>query len=115
MICTNKFDMCKSNNKLIYHHALFLFGMAINGFTMVIIKGKNRASAWAFDTQRNETAQPELSFNLGPRTTFFFCGRCCLTKLKKLKVYKTDETDMIHKLSNTEHRAHDPQIKQHRA
>lgn len=71
MICTNKFDMCKSNNKSIYHHALFLFGMAINGFTMVIIKGKNRASAWAFDTQRNETAQPELSFNLGPRTMFF--------------------------------------------
>ena len=71
MICTNKFDMGKSNNKSIYHHALFLFGMAINGFTMVIIKGKNRASAWAFDTQRNETAQPELSFNLGPRTTFF--------------------------------------------
>ena len=75
MICTNKFDMCKSNNKSIYHHALFLFGMAINGFTMVIIKGKNRASAWAFDTQRNETAQPELSFkgfNLGPRTIVFF-------------------------------------------
>ena len=40
MICTNKFDMCKSNNKSIYQHALFLFGMAINGFTMVIIKEK---------------------------------------------------------------------------
>ena len=93
MICTNVFDMCKSNNKSIYHHALFLFGMAINGFTMVIIKGKNIASAWAFDTQCNETAQAELRFNLGPRTTvFFLCGRCCLTKLKKLKVYKTDET-----------------------
>ena len=113
--------MGKSNNKLIYHHALFLFSMAINGFTMEIIKEKiepARAlfsrpllSLWAFDTQHNETAQPELSFkgfNLGPRTTgFFFCGRCCLTKQKKLKVYKTD---MIHKLSNTEHRAHDPQI-----
>ena len=92
--------MCKSNNKSIYQHALFLFGMAINGFTMVIIKGKNIAIAWAFDTQRNETAQPELSFNLGPRTTvFFFCGRCCLTKLKKLKVYKTDETDGYPKLT----------------
>ena len=45
MICTNKFDMGKSNNKSIYHHALFLFGMAINGFTMAIIKEKNRASA----------------------------------------------------------------------
>ena len=39
-ICTNKFDMGKSNNKLIYHHALFLFGMAINEFTMVIIMEK---------------------------------------------------------------------------
>ena len=72
MICTNKFDMCKSNNKSIYHHALFLFRMANHGYTMVIITVKNRASAWAFDTQRDETAQPELSFNLGPRTTFFF-------------------------------------------
>ena len=92
--------MCKSNNKSIYHHALFLFGMAINGFTMVIIKGKNRASAWAFDTQRNEMAQPELSFNLGPRTRFFFFyGRCCLTKLKKLKVCKTDENGGYPKLT----------------
>ena len=73
--------MGKSNNKSIYHHALFLFGMAINGFTMAIIKEKTEParalfsrpllSLWAFDTQRNETAQPELSFNLGPRTTFF--------------------------------------------
>ena len=71
MICTHKFDMGKSNNKSIYHHALFLFGVANHGFTMVIIKVKNRASACAFDAQRDETAQPELSFNLGPRTTFF--------------------------------------------
>mgnify|MGYP005830668849 CR=1 FL=1 len=42
----------------------------------------------------------------------FFYGLCCLAKLK---VYKSDETDMINELSNTEHRAHDPQIKQHRA
>ena len=82
MICTNKFDMGKSNNKSIYHHALFLFGMAIKGFTMVIIKKKTEParalfsrpllSLWAFDTQRNETAQPELSSNLGPRSTVFF-------------------------------------------
>ena len=84
MICTYKFDMCKSNNKSIYHHALFLFDMAINGFTMIIIKGKNRVNAWAFDTQRNETAQPELSFNLGPRTMVFF-----------LRSVLSDETESV--------------------
>ena len=102
--------MGKPNNKSIYHHALFLFGMAINGFTMAIVKEKTEPacalfsrpllSLWAFDTQRKATAQPELSFNLGPRSTFFsFCDRCCLTKLKKLKVYKTDETDGYPKLT----------------
>lgn len=82
MICTNKFDMGKSKYKLIYHHALFLFGMAINVFTMAIIKEKIEPacalfsrpllSFWAFNTQRNKTAQPELSFNLAPRTMFFY-------------------------------------------
>ena len=96
MICTNKFDMCKSNNKSIYHHALFLLGMAINGFDLVIIKGKNIASAWAFDTQCNETAQAELRFNLGPRTTVFFSGRCCLMKLKvsKTNTYRDSEMEI---------------------
>ena len=59
--------MDKSNNK--------------RGFTMAIIKEKTEPtralfsrpllSLWAFDTECNETAQLELSFNLGPITTFF--------------------------------------------
>ena len=41
----------------------------------------------------------------------FFLLRSVLTEeTKEIKVYKTDETDMIHKLSNTGHREHDPQI-----
>ena len=95
MMCTNKFDMCKSNNKSIYHHALFLFGMAIHGFTMAIINEKTEParalffrpllSLWAFDTQRNEMAQPELSFNLG----FFL-----------LRLVLSDETEKTKSVQN---------------
>ena len=44
-------------------------------------------SLWAFDTQRNETAQPELSFNLGPRTTCFF--------LRSVLSDETEETESV--------------------
>ena len=43
-------------------------------------------SLWVFDTQRNETAQPELSFNLGPRTTFF---------LRSVLSDETEETESV--------------------
>ena len=107
MICTNKFDMCKSNNKSIYHHALFLFGMAINGFTMAIIKQKKQSQHMHYflglfylcgPSALNAMIRPNAIWALELRF-FFFCGRCCLTKLKKLKVYKTNETDGYPKLT----------------
>ena len=46
----------------------------------------------------------------------FFLLRLVLSyETEETETVQNDETDMIHKLSNTEHRAHDPQIKQHRA